>query len=349
MKKIFCVITALILLNACGNDNYDVSDEVTVPVSVEDIKLRSIEEFVDATGSVQASKEATLSAEISGYYQLNKNPKTGKPYALGDRVKTGEDIILIDDAEYINSIRIDLKKLQLEQAKSEYEKQKSLYDKGGVTLKDLKTSELNYIDQEYTYANAKLQLEKMQVVAPFDGIIVELPYYTKGVKISQNSPMVKLMNYQKLYLEINLPEKQIGVIKEKQIARVMNYTLSEDTLDAVVTQISPAIDIGTRTFKATLTIENPEWILRPGMFVKSELIVAKRDSTIVIPKDIVLSRNRGKTVYVIIKGASQERVITTGLENPTEIEVTKGLEPKERLVTKGFETLRNRQKVKIIK
>jgi hypothetical protein len=54
-------------------------------------------------------------------------------------------------------------------------------------------------------------------------------------------------------------------------------------------------------------------------------------------------------VYVVEKGASQERVIVTGLENPTEVEVLEGLKIDERLVVKGFETLRNRQKVKIIR
>ena len=88
---------------------------------------------------------------------------------------------------------------------------------------------------------------------------------------------------------------------------------------------------------------------RPGMFVKTEIIVARKDSAIVIPKDIILTRQRGKTVYVIIKGASEERIITTGLENPEEVEVTSGLSVNERLVVKGFETLRRRQKVKIIK
>lgn len=349
MKKIIIVLSLIVLFSACGNDNFDISDDITIPVSVEVIKQKPIEEFVDATGTVQASKEASLMAENSGFYKLLKNPRTGKLFSLGDKVKAGEQIVLLEDPEYINNIRIDLKKLQLEQAKSEFEKQKSLYDKGGITLKDLKTAELNYIDQEYTYDNAKLQLEKMKVIASFEGVIVELPYYTQGVKVNQNSPMIKLMNYENLYLEINLPEKQIGVIKENQNARIMNYTLTEDTLYAKVTQMSPAVDVGTRTFKATLAIDNPNWILRPGMFVKTEITVAKKDSAIVIPKEIILSRNKGKIVYVIVKGASQERVISTGLENPTEVEVTKGLKENERLVTKGFETLRKRQKVKIIK
>lgn len=349
MKKLLALYLLLFIFSGCSSDEIDVDEEITIPVSVEILKLKPIEEFIDATGTVQSKMEATLRSELTGYYKLLKNSRTGKTYSLGDRVKKGDEIVLINDPEYVNSIRIDLKKLQLEEAKSEYEKQKSLYDKGGVTLTELKNAELNYLNEEYTYENAQIQLEKMKVIAPFDGVIVDLPYYTPEVRVLQNSPIVRIMNYEKLYLDINLPEKQMGVVEVNQKSRIMNYTMEEDTLYGRVTQISPAVEASTRTFKASISIDNPEWKLRPGMFVKAEIIVARKDSALVIPKDIILSRQRGKTVFVVVKGASEERIITTGLENPNQVEVTKGLEPNERIVMKGFETLRRRQKVKIVK
>jgi multidrug efflux pump subunit AcrA (membrane-fusion protein) len=85
------------------------------------------------------------------------------------------------------------------------------------------------------------------------------------------------------------------------------------------------------------------------MFAKIETIVAEKESTLVIAKDIILSKRSGKTVFVVDKGAAFERVITTGLENEEQVEVLEGLEENERLVVKGFETLRNRSKVKIVR
>lgn len=349
MNKYLLLLIASLFLYSCGNNQIDVDNEVTVPVSVEEIKLKPIEEFVDATGTVYASKQVTLTAEFSGKYSLQTNPATGKQYKLGDQVKAGSVIIRLEDKEYENNIRIDYQKLQLEQKKSQYEKQKSLYDKGGVTQQELKTAELDYINQEYTYEQAELQLAKMNVTAPFAGVIVDLPYYTPDVKVQQNAQLVKIMNYSSLYLEVNLPEKQMGIVKTGQPARIMNYSLVDDTLSGKVTQISPAIEASSRTFKTMLAINNPDLSLRPGMFVKAELTVAKKDSAIVIPKNIILSRQRGKTIFIVEKGASQERLISTGLENPEFVEVTKGLKVNDRIVTKGFETLRSRQKVKIIK
>jgi multidrug efflux pump subunit AcrA (membrane-fusion protein) len=85
------------------------------------------------------------------------------------------------------------------------------------------------------------------------------------------------------------------------------------------------------------------------MFVKADIVTSHKDTVIVIPKSLILSRQRGKTVFVIEKGLAVERTIFTGLENLTDVEVTRGLNKNERLVTSGFETLSNKSKVKIIK
>jgi len=85
------------------------------------------------------------------------------------------------------------------------------------------------------------------------------------------------------------------------------------------------------------------------MFVKADIITNHKDSVIVIPKSIILSRQRGKTVFTFDRGVVAERIIETGLENVTEVEVTKGLTKNERIVISGFETLSNKSKVKIIK
>jgi len=156
------------------------------------------------------------------------------------------------------------------------------------------------------------------------------------------------MNYNKLVLDVNLPGKDLELVKKDQPVRIMNYNLPEDTLAGTISQVSPAIDPTTRTFKVSIKFNNPDLLMRPGMFVKTDIIVAREDSALVIPKDIILSRQRGNTVFIVQRGAAQERIISIGLENPDEIQVTRGLRLNDRVVVKGYETLQNRSKVKII-
>lgn len=349
LNKLIGIIVAILILSACASDSTSFETDISVPVSVTEVKTKGIEQYLNTTGSVYAMKEVTLSSEMTGSYTLLNNPKTGRPYALGDIVNVNQKIIRLEDEEYENNIKIESQEMNLDITKREFDKQESLYDKGGVTLRELKNSEMEYINAEYALENAKIQLAKMDVKAPFKGVIVDLPYYTRGTRIPTGSEMVTIMSYTQLYMEVNLPEKDIVQIKIGNLAHITNYTLPNDTLIGKITQLSPAIDPATRTFKGLVIIDNPELLLRPGMFVRSDIVVARKDSTIVIPKDIILSKQRGKTVFVVEKGAAAERIISTGLESATEVEVLKGLKKDERLIISGFETLRNRSKVKVIR
>lgn len=349
MKKLITCIIAVTILASCNNEEKDLNKDISVPVSVMDLNLQSIEKYIETTGTVNPLKEISKRSEIAGEYHLLINPKTGKKYALGDYVNEGDEIIRLEDDEYENNIKINSLKLNLEISKQTFEKQQSLYEKGGVTLSELKNAEINYINSEYNYKDALIRLEKMHLKAPFSGVIVDLPYYTPGTRIDANSLMFKMMDYSNLYMEINLAEKDLGYIKTGQQVIVTNYTMPEDTLKGTVSQISPAIDANTRSFKTIINIKNPALKLRPGMFAKGQIIVASADSTIVIPKEVILSKQRGNTVFVVDKGLAQERIVTFGLENPEEVQIISGLEKNDRLVIKGFETLRNRSKVKVVK
>ncbi len=348
-KSIFIIAALIIAFTSCRNQEQNLNADVEVPVSVENIKLKSIEEFINTTGTAFPKGEITLKSKITASYFLEKNPQTGRFWQLGDKLQAGALIARLEDKEYVNSIKLETNQLNMELTESELKKQESLYEKGGVTLKDLKTAGINYENAKSTLENSKLQLDKTRIVAPIDGVIVDLPYYTQSTQVETGSTIVKIMDYQVMYLDVQLPEKYISVIKPGQLAKLTNYTIPEDTIVGSITQLSPAINAESRTFKGNITVNNQKYLLRPGMFVKADIVTSHKDSVIVIPKSIILSRQRGKTVFTFDRGVVAERIIETGLENATEVEVTKGLARNERIVISGFETLSNKSKVKIIK
>ena len=337
------------LLSSCRNEQPDLEADIAVPVSVEDIKLKSIEQFITTNGTVLATQEVLLKAEMSGKYKLTNNPRTGRSWVLGDRVRAGETIISLEDQEYVNGIQIKSKEMNLEISKDELKTIRDLKEMGGFTEREVNNAEQTFINAEYTLENAKLQLAKMRVVAPFSGVIVDLIYFTPGNKIDNGAELVTIMDYDRLYMDFQLPEKNISELAVNQQVRILNYTLPDDTLSGTITQLSPAINPDTRNFKGTFTISNPNLKLRPGSYVKAEIVTMKRDSVIVIAKELIMSRQRGKSVFVVDNNTANERRITTGLENPKEIEILTGLKVNDRIVTEGFETLGNRSKVKVIR
>jgi membrane fusion protein (multidrug efflux system) len=349
MKKLLTLFLSVLLLTNCNRKQEDLGKDITTPVTVADVKPGNIEKFIDITGVVKPVKEVQLKAEITGNYVLKPNSATGRPYALGDKVNEGNEIIALEDKEYENNIKLNSLRLNLEITKQVFDKQQSLYDKGGVTLSELKNAEINYINARYSYDDALLRLQKMNVKAPFTGVIIDLPYYTPGVKVDANALLAKIMDYSKLHMEVNLPEKTMGETKPGQVVRVTNYTIPNDTLMGIVTQLSPAIDAETRSYKGLILVNNPKLKLRPGMYVKGEIVVASANKVIVVSKEIIVSKQHGNSVFIVEKGIAYERIVEFGLENPREVQIVSGLKLNDQLVVKGFETLRDRSKVKEMK
>ncbi len=73
-------------------------------------------------------------------------------------------------------------------------------------------------------------------------MIVDLPYYTQGTQVETGKTIAKIMDYQIMYMDVQLPEKYITVIKPGQLVKLTNYTIPEDTITGSITQLSPAIN-----------------------------------------------------------------------------------------------------------
>lgn len=347
--RILFLSVAIALLSACGNQPQSSQSDIETPVSVQELKMGSISKLINTTGTAMATYSVELNSEMSGYYNLQTNPATGKPYKLGDAVKKGQVVIRLEDKEYENGIALESKKLSLEIAEQEQSKQTALYEKGGVTLSEMRNTEVRVTNARYDLENAALNLEKMSVIAPFDGIIVTLPHYTPQSRVSQGSQMLGVMAYSRMYMDINLPESAIGYIKSNQPVYITHYTLPEDTLRGEISELSPAISTETRTFKGVILIDNNQLKLRPGMFVKADVVVDRAESSIIIPKEVVISRRNRKYVYIVERSTAILREIKTGLEDEDNIEVIEGLKENDNLIIRGYETLRENSRVKVLK
>lgn len=341
-----CFLFAVLFIS-CNNQPQNTQNDITTPVSVVELKKGSISQLVNTAGTAQPTYGVELNSEMSGRYRLQNNPQTGKPFKLGDKVAKGQSIIHLEDDEYENSIAIDAKELNLEISEQEQNKQKALHEKGGVTLLEMRNTEVKVTNARHEVENARLNLAKMDVKSPFDGVIVNLPHYTDNVKVGQGKPMVGIMDYTHMYMDINLPESAISYVKAGQPAYITHYTLPNDTLKGVISELSPAISTETRTFMGKILIGNNALLLRPGMFVKADIVVNRADSTIIIPKDVVMSSQQRKYVYIIERNTALLRDIKTGLEDENNIEITDGLKVNDNLVVKGFETLKENSKVKV--
>ena len=343
-----CAIVSLTA--ACSNQQQSSPPEIESQVSVIELKSsESINRLVNTSGTVLAINSIDLSSEISGHYNLRTNSRTGKPFKLGDAVSKNELIIRLEDKEYENNIRLPSRQLSLEIAEQELGKQIDLQEKGGVTANQVKNSEITVANARYDLTNAMYNLEKMNIKAPFNGVIVSLPHYSTDTKVSSNQPMVSIMNYSNLYMEINLPESVIDYVKINQPVYITHYTLPEDTLKGVISELSPAISSETRTFTGKILVDNSKLKLRPGMFAKADVIIERSENVIVIPKNVVQTARNRRFVYVVERNIAVVRNLITGIEDEENVEILDGLYENDQLIVRGFETLRENSRVRVIR
>lgn len=347
--KIAGIVSLGLLLFSCNNNRGNSSSDTTTPVWVEEVQYRDIEEYITTTGTAKAAKTIEIKSETTGAYYLQKNPKTGRPYKLGDIVEAGAVIVRLENKEYENNVQLESKKLQIEITEKEWEGQKVLFEKGGATQKDVNNAKNSYINAKLALENAYITLDKLSIKAPFKGAIVNLPYFTPGVEVASGSTIVGIMDYSKMYMETQFAENSLTKLAVGQGVHITNYNIKSDTLKGVLTQLSPAINEDTRTFSGYIEIENPELKLRPGMFAKADIVTVRKDSVLSIPKDIIKKRRGGKLVYTVDRNSADEKVIQTGISDDKYIEVEKGLEASDKVVIKGYDWLRNRSKVKVMK
>ena len=353
LKPTISALGALCLLyiTACTTQPQGSTTDIETPVSVRELKPNSsITEYYPTSGTAVSTFNVDLNSEMSGLYQLQTNPRTGKPFKLNDPVKKGEIIIRLEDKEYENNNTIEARMLQLELAEQQQAKQKELKDLGGATETEIKNSEVSIINARTAMESTRLNLEKMNVKAPFDGTIVALPHYSPDVKVASNQPMVSIMNYSNLLLEVNFPESTIGNIQVNQPVHITHsISLPYDTIRGVISELSPAISSETRTYKGKILINNSELKLRPGMFVKADVVLDRAENVIVIPKSVLINQRNRRFVYVVERNLAVSRSILTGIEDEDNVEVIDGLYENDNLIIRGFETLRENSRVRVLR
>jgi RND family efflux transporter MFP subunit len=341
-------LAALLAFASCKEEPLTVNAESTIPVKAAELKPKAIQEFVTATGTAFPIQDVQLKTEQAGRYILHTDVRTGQPYRMRDAVKKGEVLISLENPEYVNQVAFESKKLQRESSQREYTKQQGVYEKGGITVKDLADSQQAFVNSNYTYENAVLALKKLEIVAPFDGVVVDLPHFTDGQWLDANAAVIRIMDYARLYADLTLPGKEMDRLARGQRVVVTDYGQTAVTATGIVTQISPALDSESRMFKMRIEIPNGDFRMKPGSFIKTDVVVQEKPAALVISKSIILDRRGAKAVFVVERGIALERRITTGIENIDEAEIVTGLKAGERVVTEGFETLRANARVKII-
>jgi len=345
-RKFAFVILLMLVAAACGEETAERVVDLVVPVTVQPVSRGTIESFVSTTGSLRADKTADILVEVRGdlvYVEL----ANGRKAVEGVRVDKGQQVARIESAEYINGIRLESRELGLQNARNNLSEKQALFAEGLAVQSEVQAAEKTVADAEADIEDALIQLGKMNVYAPLDGYLTALVDTTENTVVEANTVIGQVVDYGRVITDLKIPNSQMPNIDRGQEVRVSNYAFRDQTFIGNVSVLDPTLDPATRTFRIEVTVDNPGLVLRPGMFIKADIVVEQRADIIVIPRELVLSRQNRSVVFVEEEGRAQQRNIETGLSDDNMIEVLEGLTEGERLITSNFETLRSRTQVRV--
>jgi multidrug efflux system membrane fusion protein len=282
-------------------------------------------------------------------------------------VKEGDPLIEIDPRPF---------QVQLEQAEGNQARDQAMLANAKVDLQrytvlfsqdaipkqqlDTQTATVNQIEatlktDQAAIDNAKLQLTYAHITSPLTGRIgLRLVDQGNMIHASDTNPLAVITQLQPIAVIFNIPEDSLSAVNRKlaagQTLPVIAYDrdnksrLASGTLLTIDNQVDPT----TATVKFKAIFDNKDLSLFPNQFVNARLLIETRHGTTIVPTAAIQRSPQSTFVYVVKTDNSAEvRNVTTGQAEGDETEITKGVEPGEKVVIDGIDKLQQGTKVNV--
>jgi len=335
---------------ACGGGGEGAVMSPPIPVTLATVASVDVEDEIEATGQLLAVEHAEIAAEVGGRI-TEITVDEGRPVAAD------APVLSIDPER--RTLEVDRTRARVDEAKAALHEQEREHARLRE-LRERKVASQTQLDQaETALALARSRLLASQadlgvaeralrdatVRAPFAGLIAER-FVSRGEFVAPGQKLFELVSLDPIEVEFRLTEVDSSRAALGQTVAIRVAPFPDEVFEGRVTVISPIIDEKSRTLRVKARIDNAEGRLRPGLFARIDLGVAKRSGVAMIPEEAVLQRADGPVVFRMVAGDRVERVvIETGEHHTGQIEVTRGLSPGDRIVARGQFRLTDGQQV----
>lgn len=317
------------------------------PVAVQVAKpaYEPIQDIHVFTGSVFPMNQYVVAPKVSGrVIEIRKR--------IGDPVRKGEMIARIDDAEYQQAVLEAEANLKIAQAslteirgqaelvKQELERVHSLREKGISSTSELDTAVTNNTAQqarlklaqaqveqrEAALTSARIRLGYTELTAPEPGLVGER-FVDEGALLSPNSPVINVVGIDRVIVRTTIIERDYGQIKVGQEATVEVDAFANEHFTGIVSRIAPMLQEAARVAQMEVEVANSSHTLKPGMFTRVRVVLARNESAQVVPAAALVSshgENGGHGVYIVetnSEPSAKWMPVETGIVTPEKVEI----------------------------
>lgn len=191
-----------------------------------------------------------------------------------------------------------------------------------------------YIDRD----EVGLKFVKAPVESPVSGVVGRV-YVDIGAHVTQEDPVALVVNMDQVKINLDIPEIYLPKIFLAQEAEITSDTYPQKKFIGRVTKISPVVNLENRAAPVEIILDNPQYLLKSGMFVKVSLVIEKRPNAKVILKEAIIGKGQDSYVYIIENNKAVRRKISLGIHSGPLYEVTEGLKEEDMVVVMGQQRL----------
>jgi len=191
-------------------------------------------------------------------------------------------------------------------------------------------------------------------VAPIGGTIVALPAQV-GMTISQAVPLARIAGGGALEIKLNVAERFISKMALNLPCEITLDAWPGDVFRGSINEISPTVDLASRTMEVRVNVNNPGSKLKQGMFAKVRIITEQKNNIVKIPVTAAINRFGEQYVFVTAKDPENpditivnKRIIVPGITIDGIMEVQSGLAADEEIVIRGQTLLDEGSRVNVI-
>jgi RND family efflux transporter MFP subunit len=286
---------------------------------------------------------------------------------LGDRVRRGQLLAKIEDFEIVEQVKqaeasLEVAKATIRQrdadlkvAELNFERSKNLFGRQLLAKQALDDAESRFLaaqaqldlsQAQSTQTSARLDelrinLGNTRIISPVDGYVAKRNA-DAGAWVSNNAPVVSVVDISRLRLVANVVEKDLRLVNQGDPATFEVDAFPGEKFKGRIARVAPVLDPATRTAPMEVEIVNTENRLKPGMYARVLLEIEEHKDATLVPKVAVVDFE-GKRGVWIPDGENKARFIEVklGLEDPERMEILEGVKPGDRVVTDGAASLRS--------
>jgi RND family efflux transporter MFP subunit len=347
-------LIVLVGLSGCGSkatettkstQQASTTTSAPIPVKVQQFQSVTIERTVTGSGQFTTNDESVLSFKIGGVVSqvLVKE---------GDPIRQGQLLATLDQTE-INS-QVQQARLGLQKAERDLKRAEALFKDSVVTLEQLQNAktQLEVLQQQLSAATFNAQYA--QIRATGNGYVLR-KFVNLGQVVSVGAPVIQTngANQANWILKVGLSDKDWGLVKVGDKAKIMIDAVPEATFEAVISQKAEQADPATGVLPVEIKITSQQPAkLAAGLFGRAEIYPSQTTQAYALPYQALLDGNGG-TGFVFVsrdggKTATKVEVGVGQLDGNT-VQITGGIKPEDLVIVQGSAYLTDGSAISISK